>query len=80
MDDVQLVELSVDVEGDGASSMDGINVREIVRRAMLVGTTTLEGGANGEENVGGRACGDGSMVELMNDDEADEARRYFGVF
>jgi hypothetical protein len=75
LNDIRLVELMTDVERAGTTSMDGIDVRDIVKRAMLAGTTSGIGEI-GEDDCG---VGGGSMVELMNDDEADEARRYFGV-
>ncbi len=61
-------------DDDTASTIDGRGLREIVKRAISsTGSTTAGGGACGRE-------GDGGVIELMGDDEAEDARKYFGVF
>mmetsp|Transcript_14203 Transcript_14203/g.25670 ORF Transcript_14203/g.25670 Transcript_14203/m.25670 type:complete len:218 (+) Transcript_14203:212-865(+) len=61
-------------ESDGASDtdimMDGARLRDIAKDAMLYG-------GNLDSNI----LGDGeAVIETMDDDEADDMRKYFGVF
>mmetsp|Transcript_4978 Transcript_4978/g.10991 ORF Transcript_4978/g.10991 Transcript_4978/m.10991 type:complete len:504 (+) Transcript_4978:47-1558(+) len=61
-------------KSDGASDtdimMDGARLRDIAKDAMLYG-------GNSDSNI----LGDGELViETMDDDEAEDMRKYFGVF
>ena len=51
--------------------MDGTHLRGIVSKAILSGKyDDSDNGSNGNELV----------VDVMDEDEAEEARKYFGVF
>jgi hypothetical protein len=61
-------------DDDTVSTIDGRDLCEIVKRAISsTGSTTGGGGAYGRE-------GDGGVVQLLDDEEAEDARKYFGVF
>lgn len=49
--------------------MDGTHLRGIVSKAILSGE--YDGSDNGNNKL---------VVDLMDEDEAEEARKYFGVF
>jgi len=62
-------------DDDTVSTIDGRDLREIVRRAISsTGSTTGGGGAHGRDGD------DGVVVQLLDDEEAEDARKYFGVF
>ena len=50
--------------------MDGTHLRGIVSKAMLSGE--YDGSDNGSDNE--------LVADIMDEDEAEEARKYFGVF
>jgi hypothetical protein len=54
--------------------MDGINIRDIVKRTILADTTIDSDAIDKEDVVGG------GLIALMDDDVADDARWFFGVF
>lgn len=58
-------------DDDAARTMDGSDLRDIVKRAISTGSAG--DGIDGTD-------GDGRAIGLMDDDEAEDARRYFGVF
>ncbi|KAL3790885.1 hypothetical protein ACHAW5_000711 [Stephanodiscus triporus] len=69
LNDCLLFERRIDV--DAARTMDGSDLREIVKRAISTGS--VGDGVDGTDD-------DVRAIKFMDDDEAEDARRYFGVF
>lgn len=50
--------------------IDGSHLRDLIREAI----------SNNGDSFDSSPQDDGNMIEMMDDDEAEEARKYFGVF